>query len=218
MRRLFGVVAPRYDFITRVFSYGMDRSWKRRAVEMAGLAERATVLDLACGTGDFSKLVHARRPQAITIACDLTEEMLRLARQGGARDPVCGDAACLPFQDNSLDAVFVGYGLRNFPELAASIGELHRVLRPGGRLITLDFFLPENHFWRRLFLIYLYEQGAIWGWLLHREPRIYTYIPDSLQSFVTVPEFSRALASAKFHHVTALPFVLGGIAIHCATK
>jgi len=218
MRRLFGVVAPRYDFITRVFSYGMDGSWKKRAVTMASLPEGAMVLDLACGTGDFSKLVRAQRPRAVTIACDLTESMLRLARNTGVPNAVCGDAAHLPFEDNSFDAVFAGYGVRNFPDLAASIREIHRVLGPGGVLVTLDFVLPQNAVLRQIFLGYLYAQGAFWGALLHREPRIYTYIPDSLRSFVTAQEFSGALSGSGFRNVTERAFLLGGIALHRATK
>src|SRR5947208_10453984 len=95
MRQMFGVIAPRYDFITRVFSYGMDRRWKRRGVEMAQMPERPVVLDLACGTGDFSKLVTERAPSAITIAADLTHGMLRLARSSGVNDAVCADAMSL---------------------------------------------------------------------------------------------------------------------------
>src|SRR5260370_40924950 len=99
MRHMFGVIAPRYDFITRAFSYGMDRRWKRQGVEMAALPARPVVLDLACGTGDFSKLVANRYPGALTIAADLTHGMLRLARSSGVPQTVCADALTLPFAD-----------------------------------------------------------------------------------------------------------------------
>src|ERR1022692_3734938 len=101
MRAMFSTIAPRYDFFTRIFSYGMDRRWKRRGVEMAGLPERAMVLDLASGTGDFSQLVVERCPQARSIAVDLTERMLRLARERGIRDAVCADATILPFPEHT---------------------------------------------------------------------------------------------------------------------
>ena len=97
MRAMFSTIAPRYDFITRIFSYGMDRRWKRRGVRMAGLPERAMVLDLASGTGDFSQLVIERCPQARSIALDLTERMLRLARARGIRDAVCADATTVSY-------------------------------------------------------------------------------------------------------------------------
>src|SRR3954467_185061 len=132
MRAMFSTVAPRYDFITRAFSYGMDLGWKRHGVERALLPERAVVLDLASGTGDFSRLVRAHRPYARSVAVDLTESMLRLARMHDVEEAVCADAARLPFADDRFDCVFVGYGLRNFPNLPASLRELERVTRPGG--------------------------------------------------------------------------------------
>src|SRR5205809_8098216 len=114
MRDMFATVAPRYDFITRVFSYGMDRRWKRRAVAQVPLPVSCVVLDLACGTGDVSRLVHERHSAARTVAADLTETMLRLA---ALPESVCADAGSLPFRSGSFDAVFIGYGLRNFPKL-----------------------------------------------------------------------------------------------------
>src|SRR4051812_48748549 len=110
MRDMFHTVAPRYDFITRAFSYGMDRHWKRVAVTRAALPPNAVVLDLASGTGDFTKLVTARDPGARSIAADLTERMLQLARGVGVREAVCADACVLPFADAVFDGVFIGYG------------------------------------------------------------------------------------------------------------
>jgi demethylmenaquinone methyltransferase/2-methoxy-6-polyprenyl-1,4-benzoquinol methylase len=218
MRQMFGAIAPRYDFITRVFSYGMDRRWKRKGVAMADLPERPVVLDLACGTGDFSKLVAERRPDALTIAADLTHGMLRLARSGGVVNTVCADAMALPFSDQAFDCVFIGYGLRNFPLLEQAVAEIERVTRPGGLLVSLDFFLPRNLFLRRIYLGYLFLQGAFWGMLLHGHPRIYTYIPDSLRSFVSISDFSSLLRRAGYGKVDARGFIFGGIALHWAAK
>jgi demethylmenaquinone methyltransferase/2-methoxy-6-polyprenyl-1,4-benzoquinol methylase len=215
MRDMFSTIAPKYDLITRVFSYGMDQRWKRLAVRRALLPARATVLDLACGTGDFAKLVTRQFPQAHVVAADLTERMLRLS---DLRQTVCADAASLPFATGSFDAVFVGYGLRNFPRLEATIEEIHRVLRPGGVLVSLDFFLPSRSWLRRFYLAYLYAQGAFWGVILHGRARVYTYIPDSLQSFLSAKEFSALLGTMQFDGVTARPFILGGIAVHWAMK
>ena len=120
MRAMFHTVAPRYDFITRAFSYGMDKHWKRTGVERAHLPERPVVLDLACGTGDFSLLVSRLHPGARTVPVDLTERMLHLAHQRGLHNAVCADAGLLPFADASFDCVFIGYGLRNFPNLSGA--------------------------------------------------------------------------------------------------
>ena len=122
MRAMFGAIAPRYDFITRVFSYGMDQRWKRLAVRRAPLPKGAVVLDLACGTGDFSQIVSAAFPGSRVIAVDLTPSMLSFARQRSRVEVVCGDAMALPFADGAFDCVFIGYGLRNFPDLATSLG------------------------------------------------------------------------------------------------
>jgi len=218
MSAMFHTVAPRYDFITRAFSYGMDRRWKRACVEQAGLPEKPLVLDLASGTGDFSRLVARRYPGARALAVDLTERMLRLARARGVARAICADAESLPFPDGSFDGVFIGYGLRNFRDLAAVLREVERVTRPGGMLVSLDFFLPANRWLRRLYLGYLYAQGFFWGLLLHGQPRVYTYIPDSLRTFVSIDEFSSLLRRAGYRPVDTRRCILGGIGLHWAAK
>ena len=218
MRAMFSTVAPRYDFITRAFSYGMDIHWKRHGVERAVVREPAIVLDLASGTGDFSRLVREHRPQVRAVAVDLTESMLRLARTHGVDEAVCADAARLPFPDDCFDCVFVGYGLRNFPSLKSALREVERVTRPGGLLVTLDFFLPSNALLRKLYLAYLYAQGTFWGLVLHRRPRIYTYIPDSLRHFVSIPEFERLLEAHGYQQTNGRAYVFGGIGLLWAEK
>jgi demethylmenaquinone methyltransferase/2-methoxy-6-polyprenyl-1,4-benzoquinol methylase len=218
MQRMFSTVAPRYDFITRAFSYGMDRRWKRLGVARAGLRPAPVILDLASGTGDFSNLVKCQYSGAQAIAVDLTERMLRLAKQNGVDLTVCANASALPFADGSFDCVFVGYGLRNFPDLRLAVSEIERVTRPGGQLVTLDFFLPANPLFRRLYLAYLYLQGALWGIVLHGRPRTYTYIPDSLRSFVSIDELSSILRQNGYRRVDSNRYILGGIGLHWAAK
>ncbi|MDE3164307.1 MAG: ubiquinone/menaquinone biosynthesis methyltransferase [Acidobacteriota bacterium] len=218
MRSMFSTVAPRYDFITRAFSYGMDGRWKRTGLDEARLPERPVVLDLAAGTGDFSLMVARRYPGARAIALDVTERMLQLARNRGVAYAVCADAGRLPFPDRAFDCVLVGYGLRNFPQLDVAVSEIERVTRPGGVLVSLDFFLPANPLLRALYLGYLYAQGAFWGTVLHGRPRVYTYIPDSLRSFVSIEDFSGLLRRTGYRAVKARKFILGGIGLHWAEK
>jgi demethylmenaquinone methyltransferase/2-methoxy-6-polyprenyl-1,4-benzoquinol methylase len=141
--------------------------------------------------------------------------MLRLANIPHA---VCADAASLPFADRSFDAIFVGYGLRNFPHLECVLEQVHRILKPGGVLVSLDFFLPRRAWMRRSYLTYLYLQGALWGVILHGRARVYTYIPDSLRSFLSAEKYSSFLEAMGFVQVKARTFLLGGIALHWAKK
>src|SRR5262245_11911973 len=218
MRAMFQTVAPKYDFITRAFSYGMDGRWKQAAVDHAGLPEQPVVMDLAYGTGDFSLLVQHRCPGARAVAVDLTERMLQFARRRGVEVSVCGDAGRLPFADSSFDCVFIGYGLRNFPNLRVALSEIARVTRRGGLLVSLDFFLPANALLRKMYLAYLYTQGAFWGTLLHGQPRVYTYIPDSLRSFLSIEDFSSMLRVAGYRQLEVRRYILGGIGLHWAAK
>jgi len=218
MRQMFGAIAPRYDFVTHVFSYGMDQRWKLFAVQKASLSNRAMVLDLACGTGDFSQIILQSLPGAKVVAVDLTQPMLEAARSRCRTQMVCADAVALPFSDGLFDCVFVGYGLRNFSNLNTALLEIHRVTRPGGMLVSLDFFLPANRLWRKLYLGYLYAQGAFWGLLLHGRPRLYTYIPDSLRSFISVGDFSSLLRRMGYAQVEARPYVFGGIGLHWGVR
>jgi demethylmenaquinone methyltransferase / 2-methoxy-6-polyprenyl-1,4-benzoquinol methylase len=218
MREMFDEIAPRYDFVSRAFSCGMDRRWKRLGVMKAALPDNAVVLDLACGTGDFSQIVNERLPRARTIAVDITEGMLRLARKRGVREAACGNAAALPFADGTFDCVFIGYGLRNFPDLSGSIREIERVTRPGGLMVSLDFFLPANRVLRRIYLGWLYLQGGFWGLLLHGRAGVYTYIPDSIRSFVSIPEFAALLQKLGYANLDERAFVFGGIGLLWSVK
>jgi demethylmenaquinone methyltransferase/2-methoxy-6-polyprenyl-1,4-benzoquinol methylase len=215
---MFHTVAPRYDFITRAFSYGMDGRWKRTGLDSVKLPDRPVVLDLASGTGDFSLMVKRQYPGSRAVAVDITERMLQLARARGVQHAVCGDAGMLPFPDHSFDCVFVGYGLRNFPNLSVAVSEIERVTRPGGSLVSLDFFLPSNILLRPLYLAYLYAQGTFWGFVLHGRPRVYTYIPDSLRTFVSIDDFSALLHRTGYRQVDVRRYVLGGIGLHWAVK
>lgn len=136
----------------------------------------------------------------------------------GLTEVVSGDAIALPFADGLFDCVFVGYGLRNFPDLNTALREIYRVTRPGGLMVSLDFFLPTNSLLRQLYLGYLYAQGAFWGLLMHGRPRLYTYIPDSLRSFVSMEEFSSLVQRIGYALVDARAYIFGGIGLHWAVK
>src|SRR5262245_50277796 len=145
VRRLFATIADRYDFITGFLSYGQDRRWKQNLIRLADLTATDRVLDLACGTGDL--LFGAIPPARSGVGLDVTHRMLQLAKQrrDDPRAPlVTADMLALPFGDGHFTVVTTGYGLRNVPDLEQALREIHRVLAPGGRLLSLDFNRPAN--------------------------------------------------------------------------
>ena len=222
---MFDLIAPRYDQFTRAFSFGMDRRWKARLIAIAArhIAERGRVADVATGTGDLAFWLASSRPDLDIAAVDVSTEMLALARQrsnGTASRVVIsgGDISGLPFANNSLHAVTAGYALRNTPAWRASISELARVIRPGGHLFTLDFYLPPFAPWRAAFLGWLWASGRAVGWWWHREPMAYGYIAHSIAHFTSAAEFAAALEQSGFDVVATHRRLGGGIAIHHARR
>jgi ubiquinone/menaquinone biosynthesis methyltransferase len=218
-RRLFGTIASRYDLITVLLSYGRDRHWKARLIELSGIGPGDRVLDLACGTGDLSLLAAARGARVIGL--DLVPQMLALARAKtppGRAGYVCGDMVALPFPAESADVVTAGYGLRNVPRLDAAIAEIWRVLRPGGRFLSLDFNRPRHRAVQAAYLAYLTAVGSTLGLLLHGDADTYRYIPASLRRYPQAGEVAARLAAAGFAEARWLPVLGGLMALHVARK
>lgn len=223
---MFEHIAPRYDDFTRLFSFGMDARWKAELIRWlsAHAPERCDILDVACGTGDLALAAAAARPGATVRGVDAAERMIALAQvrvraadRGRVRFET-GDLSRLSFPDASFDVVLAGYALRNVPDHAAALFELRRVLRPGGVLLTLDFYRPALAPWRALFLGYLQLAGGIVGWWWHRAPVIYAYIAHSIRHFVTADGFSRSLEAAGFTVGRRRDYLLGGIALHLGER
>lgn len=223
---MFDLIASRYDRFTRVFSFGMDQRWKMTLVELAAqsIAHGGTVCDVATGTGDLAFALSAARPDLAITATDVSLEMLSRARARRENVPSgrvtvsAGDLSALPFPEASLDGVTAGYALRNTPDWRASIAELSRVVRPGGQVLTLDFFLPDSTIWRAIFLAWLGVAGRAVGWWWHREPMAYGYIAHSIRHFTTADGYTAALREAGFD-IRAVERRLGGaIAIHHAER
>lgn len=222
---MFDVIAPRYDRFTQWFSFGMDAGWKRELLTLAMEAapDALVALDLACGTGDLAFGVAGAIPTSRVIGLDASWKMLRRAtvRTADRREGptwCAGDMCHLPLPDASIDLVTAGYAVRNASSWTSALDEIARVLRPGGILVTLDFFKPTNAIWRRSFLSYLSLAGRLYGWMWHRVPAVYGYLAPSIRHFVTQHEFARALEARAFEILAARPKVVGGIAIHLARK
>ena len=223
VRRLFATIADRYDLITVLLSFGLDRSWKQQLISLAGPLQGSRALDLACGTGDIAFALAGRG--ASVTGLDITHRMVQIARgkaNAGSIDPrpafLVGDMMSIPFADAQFDVVTTGYGLRNVPELERALGEIARVLRPGGRLLSLDFNRPGNAAVRGVYLTYLTVVGGTLGYVLHRDPDTYRYIPESIRRYPGAPAVARMIREHGFAAAEWRPVLFGLMAIHCATK
>lgn len=231
-RQLFSTIADRYDLITALLSYGQDARWKRRLVAEASVAPGDRALDLACGTGDIAFRLAARG--ARTAGLDLTLRMLERAKgktAPGSRPalsdaegfpaPVLflqGDMTRLPFAAAAFDLVTTGYGLRNVPDLRAAVDEIARVLKPGGRLLSLDFNRPRSAIVRTAYLTYLTVVGSILGLILHRDPDTYRYIAASLARYPGDEAVAVILRTSGFTNVRIVPLLGGLMSLHLANR
>jgi ubiquinone/menaquinone biosynthesis methyltransferase len=228
VRRLFATIADRYDFITGFLSYGQDRRWKQRLLALADLRSTDCVLDLACGTGDI--LFGAAPTVRCAVGVDVTFRMLQLAKgrrgtvsdgssHGAARAAlITGDMIALPIATERVTVVTVGYGLRNVPDLDQALREIRRVLRPGGRLVSLDFNRPSNAIVRGAYLTYLTIVGSLLGLVLHGDPDTYRYIPESIRKYPGAHGVAARMEQLGFDQVRAIPVLAGFMTIHTANK
>lgn len=183
---LFTEVAPKYDFITKALSFGRDRAWKRRLIASLPSFESPTCVDLACGTGDITRMLGQQYRNGQVTGLDLTPEMLVIADRRTEAPNVSyieGSMASLPFETESVQVVTGGYALRNAPDLNQTLDDITRILKPGGYAAFLDFSKPKNRIGQRISHVLLKFWGSLWGLLLHGNSDVYGYIADSLQLY-----------------------------------
>ncbi len=222
IRDNFDAIAPRYDLTNRVISFGIDLRWRRFAIgALADLPPRGRVLDLACGTCDLALELLRQRPDARVVGADLSRAMLGLARRKLAHDPirlVNAPAEALPFRDGSFDAVTIGFGIRNVPDYRLGLREMLRVLRPGGRVVILEFSTPPSKLLWRVYNYYFFHVlPHIGGWLTgHQEA--YRYLTDSVSRFPAAAEFKADLEKAGFARVEVRSMHGGIVCIHTGVR
>lgn len=194
VREMFDTIAPRYDLINRLMTFGLDRHWRRQTVKLLDLRPPSLVADIGCGTGDLGRVLTAGGHDAIGI--DMSLGMLLAAKPGSA--PVAlADAAMMPLADASLDGAVSGFALRNFAELVAVIVELARVIRPGGRVALLDVAEPENVLVRSGYSLWFkHAVPRIGSWLSDEDA--YRYLPRSVAYLPRYSELASMLGDAGF--------------------
>jgi demethylmenaquinone methyltransferase/2-methoxy-6-polyprenyl-1,4-benzoquinol methylase len=213
---MFDAVAPRYDLLNRVLSAGIDRYWRSRAVRMLSDEQPRRVLDVATGTADLAIKIERTLHPRETIGIDLSTEMLDRGRakieQKGLSPRISlrkADAADLPFADASFDAAFVAFGVRNFEDLDAGLGDIRRVLRPGGALVVLEFSSPRAFPIKQVYDWYSRRVLPRIGGLLSPDQGAYEYLPNSVAAFPDGTDFLRRMRSAGFADLEWTPLTFG---------
>ena len=185
VRSLFDRIARHYDLINDIQSAGLHRRWKRKVVELASPKPGNAALDVCCGTGDITWRLH--RAGANVIGLDFSPEMLAVAANRQRPDSAIrftqGDAMKLPFPDGSFDIVTIGYGLRNLASWEAGVEEMARVLKPGGRIVVLEFGRPDASWWRAAYFTYLRLFVPVVGMVFCGNASAYAYILESLKHY-----------------------------------
>jgi len=235
VQELFGRIAPRYDLINDLQSFGLHRYWKRRVVELARPQAGRRALDLCCGTGDLA-LALARCGVRVA-GLDFSVQMLEVAQRRGAQSPepaagtmehaprstldaplplcfIRGDALRIPFADNSFDIVTVGYGLRNLANWEAGLCEMRRVAIPGGRLVVLDFGKPDNALWRCFYFSYLRRFVPCLGRVFCGDAGAYAYILESLKHYPGQHAVAAKMRELGLVNVKAICLLGGAMSIN----
>jgi len=224
IQRMFSAIAPRYDLLNHLLSLNRDKSWRRRAADLllAGGRPQARYLDACAGTLDLSVEI-ARRPgfQGEVIASDFSFPMLQAGvskQKGLAIRTACGDALQQPFPNASFDGAIVGFGVRNLSSIELGLSEFARLIRPGGRLVILEFTTPGWQPFRGLYLFYFRAILPAIGRLISGHDRAYSYLPQSVLEFPEPPQLAQRLERAGFHDVSWQTYTGGIVAAHVATR
>jgi len=222
IREMFARIAPWYDLVNRLMSWGQDNRWRRIAVSLA-YPGRGRVLDVATGTGDIA-LELARHTDSV-VGLDLCREMLRRGqakteKKGlkGSIDFIVGDALALPFGDSSFDCALNGFALRNVADIGLFLAEQRRVVKPGGRVVCLELVRPASGLVGAFYRFYLNRIVPVLGRWFSGDSKAYRYLPDSVGGFLSIAEFQKMMEEAGFRQVGYRSLNLGTIAVHVGVK
>jgi demethylmenaquinone methyltransferase / 2-methoxy-6-polyprenyl-1,4-benzoquinol methylase len=224
VRTMFDRIAGVYDLMNTAMTAGMHHRWRERAVDLAALRSGDSALDVCCGTGDLA-LELARRvgPGGSVVGCDFAERMLELARRKAAERALemvrfdWADALDLPYEDGSFDAVTVGFGVRNLADVDRGLGEMARLLRPGGRLVILEITQPRRRPLSVFFSVWFDRIVPLLG-TVAGDRDAYSYLPESVKRFPAPEALAERMARAGLGGIRYLLLAGGIIAIHCGTR
>jgi demethylmenaquinone methyltransferase / 2-methoxy-6-polyprenyl-1,4-benzoquinol methylase len=221
---MFDNIAPSYDFLNHALSMGIDIRWRRKAIKMLQAYKPEIVLDIATGTGDFALEAVRLQPKQI-IGLDISAGMLDVGRKKIAKkghedkiEMIIGDSEDLPFEDNSIGAITVGFGARNFEHLEVGLGEILRVLQPGHAAVILEPAVPSKFPMKQLFSLYFRGILPLMGRLVSGDRRAYTYLPESVKAFPNGADFVAICKKVGFRECTYQPLTLGICSLYLLEK
>lgn len=221
---MFNNIAPRYDLLNHVLSLGIDKIWRKKAVSYFKNNPPAHLLDIATGTADFAITALRINPGKIT-GVDISEGMLEMGRkkisEKGLQDKIellYGDSEQLPFPEKTFDAAMVAFGVRNFGDLDKGLKDIHRVLKPGGKVVILEFSSPKAFPVKQFYWFYFRYVLPVIGKMVSRDSAAYTYLPESVKVFPDGDVFLERLKQAGFHQTTQKQLTFGIASIYSGIK
>lgn len=221
---MFNNISGNYDFMNRIMTFGIDVKWRKKVVKMVQKTNPETILDIATGTGDFAIMLAEIKPKKIT-GLDISKGMLEVGKEkvkekklDGLIEMVLGDSENLPFEDDSFDAVTVGFGVRNFENLDKGLQEINRVLKPGGIFVVLETSQPEKFPFRQFYKFHSKYIIPLLGKLFSKDQKAYQYLPESAEAFPYGEAFNNILKKNEFISVTNIPLLFGAASIYSAYK
>lgn len=225
VKKMFDNIAPDYDKLNHILSLNIDKNWRKKAVrELADEARPLNVLDVACGTGDFTIEIARKVPQGSTVVgVDISDGMIavgleKLAKLGIDAALEVADCEALPYEDNTFDRISVGFGVRNFEHLELGLSEMYRVLTPGGKLVILELSVPSNAFIRWCYKLYFLKILPFIGGLVSGDRSAYEYLPASVLRFPAPDKFMSIMKSAGFDVVEHRALTLGVCRMYIGKK
>lgn len=221
---MFNSISGKYDFLNHFLSLGIDILWRKRAVRLLKNHQPKLILDIATGTGDFAIEALSLNPEKI-IGVDISEGMLSIGREKLIKknltdkiELLSGDSEVLPFEDNFFDAVIVSFGVRNFENLEKGLSNMLRVLKPGGKVVILEFSKPKSFPFKQIYQFYFQWILPKIGKLISKNHAAYTYLPDSVEAFPDGDDFLNILNKTGFQKNQCTPLTLGISSIYSGSK
>jgi demethylmenaquinone methyltransferase/2-methoxy-6-polyprenyl-1,4-benzoquinol methylase len=224
VEQMFDNIAPRYDFLNHFLSLGIDKIWRKKAINILSGYKTNSLLDVATGTGDFAIAALKLKPSRL-VAFDLSEQMLNVGRLKAEKLGVSnviqfvkGDSEAMPFSDKQFDAITVAFGVRNFENLQKGLREFHRVLKPGGVAVILEFSKPKYFPFKQLYLFYFFTILPLVGRMVSKDRSAYSYLPESVMAFPDDQRFLTILKDCGFSKLRQKRLTFGIATIYVAQK